>query len=80
MVNNSPNQNWNIFLDYSSNELTNLAVRYDNFVILGDFNLTTENKNFDLFMNVFNLESLTKTLTSFKSNIFSCIDLIISNK
>ena len=67
-------------MDYSSNELTNLAVRYDNFVILGDFNLTTENKNLDLFMNVFDLESLTKTPTSFKSNIFSCIDLIISNK
>ena len=34
-------------MDYLSKELTNLTVHYGNFILLGDFNLTIENQNFD---------------------------------
>ena len=50
-----PNQNENVFLDYLSKVLTSLAVCYDNFTLLGDFNLTIENKNLDLKKNLFSI-------------------------
>ena len=76
----APNQHENVFLDYLTKELTNLAVRYDKFILLGDSNLTIKNKNLNSFLNVFNLETLVTTPKCFKSNNLSCIDLIISNK
>ena len=79
-----PNHNGNVFLDYLNKELTIPQVRYAKFRLLGDFNMTIENKNLDLFMNVFSLESLIKTPSCFKANNpsfpCSCIDLIISNR
>ena len=44
-----PNQNKDVFLNLSK-ELTNLTVRYDGFILLGDFKLTLGNKNLNSFM------------------------------
>ena len=69
-----------MFLDNLNKELTNLAVRYDNFILLRDFNLTVRNKNLNSFMNVFYLENLIKTSTRFESINPACIDLIFTNE
>ena len=67
-----------------TNEL-NLALNffsliYENFVFLGDFNLSTENVNLKNFMCSFHLESLIDSPTCYKSIIPACIDLILTNK
>ena len=67
-------------MDYLSKELTNLTVHCGNFILLGDFNFTIENQNFDSFMDIFHLESLIKTPTCFKINNPFCMDLFVSNE
>ena len=60
------------------NEL-NLALNlfsriYENFVLLGDFNLSTENPNLKNFMCSFDLESLINSPTCYKSTNPTSID------
>ena len=49
-------------------------------MLIGDFNLTVDNKNLEFFMNTFDLEYLIKKPTCFQSAGPSCIDLILTNK
>ena len=63
----------------------NLALKffssiYENFVLLGDFNLSTENLNLNNFMGSFDLESLINSPTCYKVTNPTCIDLILTNK
>ena len=53
---------------------------YENFVSLGDFNMSTENPNSKNFMCSFDLESLINSLACYKSMNPTCIDLILTNK
>ena len=53
---------------------------YENFVLLGDFNMSTENPNLKNFMCSFDLESLINSSTCYKSINPTCIDLILTNK
>ena len=52
----------------------------ENFVLLGDFNLSTENPNLNNFMCSFDLESLIDSPACYKSVNPSCIGLILTNK
>ena len=47
--------------------LNNYLSKYENIILLGDFNLTTSNKYLPDFMTLFNLESLINTPTCFQS-------------
>ena len=49
-------------------------------MLIGDFNLTVNNKNLRVFMNTFNLDSLINKPTCFQSANPTCIDLILANK
>ena len=49
-------------------------------MLIGDFNLTVNNKNLGVFMNTFNLDSLINKPTCFQSANPTCIDLILTNK
>ena len=62
----SPSQNENSFLDIFSKVLIKHTCQYEN-IMIGDFNLTFNNKNLPLFMNKFNLESLINKTTCFQS-------------
>ena len=75
-----PSQNEKYFLDNLSLALTKMSCEYENVVLIGDFNLTVENKNLEVFMNAFDLECLIKKPTCFQSTSPSCIDLILTNK
>ena len=54
------------------------SLKYDNFVILGDFSAETSNTTISEFCEIYNLKkSLTKESTCFKSlENSTCIDLI----
>ena len=49
-------------------------------MLIGDFNLTVNNKNLGVFMNTFYLDSLINKATFFQSAYPTCIDLILTNK
>ena len=48
-------------------------------MLIGDFSMTTENENLEVFMNSFGLECLIKKPMCFQSKNPSCIDLILTN-
>ena len=71
--------------DFSFVSELNLALNffspvYENFVLLGDFNLSTESPNLKNFTCSFDLESLINSPNCYKSTNPSCIDLILTNK
>ena len=49
-------------------------------MLIGDFNLTVNNKNLRVFMKTFNLDSLINKPTCFQLANPTCIDLILTNK
>ena len=48
-------QNENYFLDKLSLVINRLTCQYENFILIGDFNMTTGNRNLEDFMNSFGL-------------------------
>ena len=52
---------------------------YDNITLLGDIDMTAEDKNFQHFTDTFSLEHLINKTTCFNGSP-SCIDLIINNR
>ena len=69
-----------IFLDNLSLTINRLACQYENFMLIGNFNMTIENKNLDVFINSFGLECFIKKPRCFHSKNLSCVDLILTNK
>ena len=75
-----PSQNDISFINELNLALNFFSPIYENFVLLGDFNLCTENPNLKNFMSSFDLESLTDSPTCYKSINSTCIDMTLSNK
>ena len=61
-----PSKNEKYFLDNLSHALTKMSCEYENVTLIGDFNITVENKNLEVFMNTFDLECLIKKPTCFQ--------------
>ena len=85
------NKKWLLLGNYAQNELPFIneiklslnffSSSYESFLLLGDFNLSTEKPNFKNLLNSFDLESLIKIPTCYKSLSFpTCINLILTNK
>ena len=66
-----PSQNDKHFLDNLSLILNTLTRPFDNIILMGDFNLTTENKNLEVFMSIFDMECLIK-----KPHVFNMLSQI----
>ena len=76
-----PSQNELSFINEIKLSLNFFSSSYENFLLLGDFNLSRENPNFKNLFNSFDLESLIKTPTCYKSlSSPTCNDLILTNK
>ena len=75
-----PSQNEKYFIDHLSKTLGQLSRQYDKTVLIGDFNLTIDNKSLENFMTTFDLERLIKKPTCFQSSNPTYIDLILTNK
>ena len=59
--------------------LNSYSSDYENFILMGDFNATTENHHLKDLLNSFAFDSLIKEPTCFKSTTPTCIDLILTN-
>ena len=55
-----------------------LTSQYENFMLIGDFNMTIGNKNLEVFMNLFNLKCLILKTNELQNP--SCIYLLLTNK
>ena len=73
-----PEQSKSVFLESLSKSLAIYLDTHENVIILGDLNITSEDKNLQLFADFFNLEHLIKKPACFKGSL-SCIDLINRN-
>ena len=63
-----------------STALDKLCTKYENIILLGDFNVEVEEKNMSEFTRLYNLRNLEKQKTCFKNpENQSCIDLILTN-
>ena len=68
------------FFRYSLTEIIDhFATKYDNHLIMGDFNMEPNNRMFKSFLESNNLTTLIKTNTCFKGKE-SSIDLILTNR
>ena len=73
-----PEQIKSVFLESLSKSLAIYLDTHENVIILGDLNITSEDKNLQLFADSFNLEHLIRKPACFKGSL-SCIDLINRN-
>ena len=78
----NPNKN-NIknLLEIISNVLDAFSTKYENIILLGDFNVCVDDEGMRNFFNSYNLNSLIKQPTYFKNpENPSCTDLSLTNK
>ena len=78
----NPNKN-NIknHLEIISKALDAFSTKYENIILLGDFNVCVDDETMRNFCNSYNLNNLIKQPTCFKNpENPSCIDLILTNK
>ena len=74
-----PSQDSEFFLNSLTIILDYFTKTYDNYLIMGDFNLEPHDKRLGYFLNSNDLVNLVKTNTCFKGS-GSCIDLILTNR
>ena len=74
-----PRQNNSLVLENMSENLSRYLDSYENIILLGDFEMTPEDKNLQYFTNTFSLEHLINEPTYFKGPP-SWIDLTIANR
>ena len=74
-----PSQDSAFFLNSLTKTIYVFADKYDNYLIMGDFNLESGNTILTNFLDSNNLTNLIKTNTCFKGK-GSSIDLILTNQ
>ena len=74
-----PSQNSEFFLNQLKKLMDSFADKYDNYLIMGDFNLEPKEASLMDFLSSNNLTNLIKSNTCFKGS-GSCIDLILTNR
>ena len=79
-VYNPPSQNEALFIEQIKLAFNTFSTSYENFVLLRNFNMTTENSKLQDLMDVFCLENLMKEPNCFKSTFPTAIDLIVTNQ
>ena len=75
-----PSQNEEFFISNLSKTINAFSTKYENILLMGDFNLTIKNKHLEELLNLFNLKSLVSSLTCFQSTSPTCIDLMLTNQ
>ena len=76
----NPKQNTKYFLDNITNILDFYSNKYENIIIMGDFNEKVTQPDMVNFMSNFSLYNLIKKPTCYKSSEGSCIDLILTTQ
>ena len=70
-----PSQKEEFFVSNLSKTINAVSAKYDNILLMGDFDLTIENKHLEELLNLFDLKSFI-----FSPQIHTCIDLILTNQ
>ena len=78
-------ENLELFFEELSSCLSKASETYENFIVMGDFNIDIRTKGreyekFEDFCSLFNLSNLIKSETCFSKNYKSIIDLFTTNK
>ena len=73
-------QSEEIFLDNLGRALDKYSGEFENFIILGDFNMTVNEGELKNFLDLYSLKSMVREPTCFKSENPKCIDLILTNR
>ena len=63
-VTNHQNQNEKFFISNLSKTMNAFSTKYDNILLIGDFNLTIENKHLEELLNLFNIKSQLRHVLS----------------
>ena len=74
-----PSQSEKFFFEEISKNMEHYFINYENFLVVGDFNLGEKNSILKDFMNSCSLENVVKKPTCFKSDSPTCIDLILTS-
>ena len=74
-----PSQNSEYFLNKFTKAIDFFADTYDNYLIMGDFNIERSDPSLKGFLNSNNLYNLINSNTCFNGKC-SCIDLFLTNK
>ena len=77
--------NLTTFFDEITTNLSKALLKYENIILMGDFNIDTKCKDIETdkleeLCDVFNLKNLVKSETCFTKDNKSLIDLILTNK
>ena len=75
-----PSQSDREFTNRLSSIIDYYSPKYENLILIGDFNLSIENQHLDALIQAYNLNNLINKPTCFQSNTPTCIDLILTNK
>ena len=75
-----PDQNLDYFLSSITSLLDHYLTIYEDFVIMGDFNVNESNPVMETFLNQHNWKNIIKNKTCYKSLEGCCIDLIITSR
>ena len=74
-----PSQSKDFFLEEMRKNIEQFYTKYENFLMIGDFNLNENDSSLYQYMQEFNLENVVKVPTCFKSDSPTCIDLILTS-
>ena len=77
---NPPSLNEALFVEQIKLALNTYSTPYENFLLLGDFNMSTENSKLQDLMDSFCLVNLIKGPPCFISTVPTTIDLIVTNQ
>ena len=75
-----PSQEQTYFFDELGKAIDHYSEKYENFILVGDFNAVETDQEINDFMNLFDLKNLVREPTCFKSGNPRCIDLILTNR
>ena len=75
-----PSQEQAYFFDELGKAIDHHSEKYENFMLVGDFNAVETDQEVIDFMNLFDLKNLVREPTCFKSNNPRCIDLMLTNR
>ena len=75
----APSQDSGFLIHYLTEIFDHFATKYDNHLIIGDFNTEPNNRMFKRLLDSNNITNLIKTNTSYFKGKGSSIDLILTN-
>ena len=75
-----PSQAQPYFFGQLNTAIDHYSDKYENFVVVGDFNALETEQDINDFMDLFALKNLVKEPTCFKTGNPRCIDLILTNR